>query len=65
MLTNRKLLSAFISLSLLLGVATSPAVAVQTSESDQMQQSLPTQIYVTLGGVALVGLLIAMENFCQ
>ena len=65
MLRNQKMLHVLISLSLLLGLATRPAVAVQTPESDPIKQPLTSQIYVTLGGFALVGLFIAMENYCR
>ena len=73
MTTSRKLLHAFISLSLLLGVASRPAVGVQTPESvsDQTAQFRHIEqpilrIGLTLGGFALIGIFIssAIES-CQ
>ena len=63
---SRKLLHTLISLSLLLGVASRPAVAFQTPESvsDQPTQLLHIEqpllrIGLSLGGFALIGLLIS------
>lgn len=66
MLTSRRLLPAFASLSILLGVVASPAVGVQTPEivSDQSAQFGEVEqpllrIGLTLGGFALIGILIS------
>ena len=63
---SQKLLHAFISLSLLLGVATRPGVAVQTPESASdrpaqlrhIEQPI-LRIGLSLGGFALVGMIIS------
>ena len=66
MKTSRNLLHSFVSLSLLLGVAASPALGVQTPESvsdqsaqfRQIEQPL-FRIGLSLGGVGLIGILIS------
>ena len=66
MKTSRNLLLSFISLSLLLGVAASPALSAQTPESgsDQgtqfrnIEQPL-FRIGLSLGGVGLMAILIS------
>lgn len=66
MKTSQNLLHAFISLSLLLGVAIRPALGVQTTESvsDQgaqfrnIEQPL-LRIGLSLGGFGLIGILIS------
>lgn len=64
MKTSRNLLQSVISLSLLLGVASSPALAAQTPEaiSNQEPQFLNIEqpllrIGLSLGGVGLIGIL--------
>lgn len=66
MKTNQNLLHYFIGLTFLLGVATGPAVGVQTPEpfSDQGDQFRHIEqpilrIGWTLGGFALIGILIS------
>ncbi|MDJ0708617.1 MAG: hypothetical protein QNJ46_35580 [Leptolyngbyaceae cyanobacterium MO_188.B28] len=66
MKTSRHLLHSLISLTLLLGVATSPALAAQTPESlsNQEPQFLKIEqpllrIGLSLAGVGLIGILIS------
>ena len=66
MKTSRNLLLSFISLSLLLSVATSPALGVQRSESvSEKDAQFPLveqpllRIGMTLGGFAVIGILIS------
>ncbi|MDJ0704934.1 MAG: cupredoxin domain-containing protein [Leptolyngbyaceae cyanobacterium MO_188.B28] len=64
MLTRRKLLKAFVSLGLLLGVSISSAASAQAFESvkeqtgqfRRIEQPLPLKVSVTLGGLGLIGL---------
>lgn len=66
MKTSRNLLLSFISLSLLLGVAASPALSAQTPQSDSAQSAQFRNIEqplfrigLSLGGVGLMGILIS------
>ena len=66
MKTARNLLPSFISLTLLLGVTSSPALAAQTADSisSQEPQFLKIEqpllrIGLSLGGVGLIGILIS------
>ena len=73
MLTGRKRLNFFLSLGLMLSLATSPADAVHTPESasgqgaqlHRIEQSPSLKIGVTLGGLALISLELWWFQFSQ